>query len=59
MRNPEIAKFFYEIASILEAEEIQFKPIAYRKAAMAIETWNKSLEEIYREKGFWQLHRKL
>jgi DNA polymerase (family 10) len=51
MKNPEIAKFFYEIANILEAQEVQFKPRAYRKAAMTIETWNKSLEEIYKEKG--------
>ena len=51
MKNPEIAKFFYEIASILEAQDVQFKPMAYRKAAMAIETWNAEVEEIYKEKG--------
>ncbi len=51
MKNPEIAKFFYEIANILEAKEVQFKPMAYRKAAMVIETWNKDVEKIYKEKG--------
>jgi len=51
MKNPEIAKFFYEIANILEAQDVQFKPMAYRKAAMAIETWNVEVEEIYMEKG--------
>ncbi len=51
MKNSDIAKFFYEIASILEAKEIQFKPMAYRKAAMAIETWNAEVEKIYKEKG--------
>jgi len=51
MKNPEIAKFFYEIANILEIQDVQFKPGAYRKAAMAIETWNAEVEEIYKEKG--------
>ena len=51
MKNPEIAKFFYEIANILEIQDVQFKPRAYRKAAMAIETWNVEVEEIYKEKG--------
>ena len=51
MKNPDVAKFFYEIASILEAQDVQFKPMAYRKAAMAIETWNAEVEEIYKEKG--------
>ena len=26
MKNPEIAKFFYEIANILEMQDVQFKP---------------------------------
>ncbi|MDI6917346.1 MAG: DNA polymerase/3'-5' exonuclease PolX [Thermoplasmatales archaeon] len=51
MKNPEIAKFFYEIANILEAQDVQFKPMAYRKAAMVIETWNAEVGEIYKEKG--------
>lgn len=51
MKNSEIAKFFYEIANILEMQDVQFKPRAYRKAAMAIETWNKDVEKIYKEKG--------
>ena len=51
MKNPDVAKFFYEIANILEIQDVQFKPMAYRKAAMAIETWNAEVEEIYKEKG--------
>jgi DNA polymerase (family 10) len=51
MKNQEIAKIFYEIASYLEMEGIQFKPYAYEKAAITLETLEKDIEEIYREGG--------
>jgi DNA polymerase (family 10) len=51
MRNIELAKVFYEIATILEMQEVPFKPRAYTKAAQTIESWNVELEELYKEKG--------
>lgn len=46
MKNQEIAKIFYEIADILELQEVPWKPQAYRKAAQAIESLPKKIEEI-------------
>ncbi|MEW6069073.1 MAG: DNA polymerase/3'-5' exonuclease PolX [Candidatus Thermoplasmatota archaeon] len=51
MRNTEIAKIFHEIATILEMQDVQFKPRAYTKAAQTIESWNVELEEIYKKEG--------
>ena len=31
--NKEIAKIFYEIADLLQMQEVEFKPQAYQKAA--------------------------
>ena len=46
MENAEIAKIFYEIADMLEIQEIEFKPRAYRKAAQNIESMSTPLKEI-------------
>jgi DNA polymerase (family 10) len=50
MINKEIIKIFYEIADILEMQNVKWKPNAYRNAARAIEILHDSLKEIY-EKG--------
>jgi len=50
MKNLELAKIFYEIANILEIQDVQWKPRAYRKAAQSIESLNEDIEIIY-EKG--------
>ncbi len=50
MKNQEIAKIFYEIADYLEMEEVQFKPYAYQKVALALENLEEDIGEIY-EKG--------
>ncbi len=50
MKNPEIAAIFYEMADILEMQGVQWKPIAYRKAARAIESAD-GIEEIYNKGG--------
>ncbi len=47
MTNQELAKIFYEIAFFLEMEGVAFKPYAYEKAALALETLKKDVEEIY------------
>ena len=51
MKNQEIAKIFYEIADYLEMDDIPFKPYAYRKAAISLETTEEDAEEIYKRGG--------
>ncbi|MEW5896962.1 MAG: DNA polymerase/3'-5' exonuclease PolX [Nanoarchaeota archaeon] len=48
MKNLEIAKILHGIADILELQEVPWKPQAYRKAALAIETLSEDIEEIYK-----------
>jgi len=48
MKNQEIAKIFYEIANYLEMEGVAFKPYAYQKAAITLETLEEDVEEIYK-----------
>lgn len=51
MKNQEIAKIFYEIANYLEIDEVDFKPYAYRRAAIALESTEEDIEEIYKKGG--------
>src|SRR3989344_9081461 len=51
MKNQEIAKIFFNIASLLETDEKDFRPIAYKKAALALESLEEDVEEIYLDKG--------
>ncbi|MBU4502534.1 MAG: DNA polymerase/3'-5' exonuclease PolX [Nanoarchaeota archaeon] len=51
MKNQEIAQIFYAIADILEIQNVQWKPVAYRKAARALEALSEPIEDIYTEKG--------
>ncbi|MEW5996025.1 MAG: DNA polymerase/3'-5' exonuclease PolX [Candidatus Micrarchaeota archaeon] len=51
MKNLEIARIFYEIADILELQDVQFKPRAYRRAARAIEELSEDIEEVYKKGG--------
>ncbi|MBI4016584.1 MAG: DNA polymerase/3'-5' exonuclease PolX [Candidatus Aenigmarchaeota archaeon] len=51
MSNIELANLLFEIADILEVKEVQWKPIAYRKAARSIETLSEDINEIYEKKG--------
>lgn len=51
LSNPEIAEIFFEIADILDIQNVDFKPVAYRKAAKNIESLSVSVYEIYKEKG--------
>ena len=46
MRNREVAKIFYEIADILELQNVKFKPQAYRKAAHSIESLEEDIETV-------------
>ena len=48
MKNFEVAKMLYEIADILEAQDIEFKPRAYRNAARSIEELSEDIEKIWK-----------
>ncbi|HDZ54198.1 MAG TPA: DNA polymerase/3'-5' exonuclease PolX [Candidatus Nealsonbacteria bacterium] len=51
MKNQELAQIFYEIADFLEMEGIAFKPYAYRRAAIALETLEEDAAQIYKKGG--------
>ncbi len=51
MRNAELARCFRDLAAYLEMEEVAFKPRAYEKAALAIESCDRPLAELYRDGG--------
>lgn len=51
MRNREIAELFYEVADILEYQQVEWKPRAYRKAAQMIENLGEDIEKIYTRDG--------
>ena len=49
MKNREVAKLLNDIAEILEIQNVEFKPRAYRRAAQGIETFPNDIEELYKE----------
>lgn len=51
MKNQEIAKIFYEIANYLEMDEVAFKPYAYQRAAISLESMEESVEDVYKKGG--------
>jgi DNA polymerase (family 10) len=57
MKNKEVAKLFYEISEYLEMEGVAFKPYAYQKAAMTLQTLKDDLEDLYRQGGVKALKR--
>ena len=51
MINQELAKIFSEIALYLEMENIPFKPQAYEKAALALESLSEDVKDLYQRGG--------
>lgn len=51
MKNKEIANIFYEMAKFLEIDGVAFKPQAYEKAALSIESLSKDIGLIYQRGG--------
>ena len=49
MKNMLVAKILYEIADLLEMEDVEFKPRAYRKAAHSVEALSKPIEQVSAE----------
>jgi DNA polymerase (family 10) len=55
MKNAEIARILEEIAAMLEAEGVEWKPNAYRKAALTIATLSEDIEEVYKQGRLMEL----
>ena len=51
MKNKEIARIFIGIAEYLEMEGVPFKPYAYQKAALTLETLKDDVEDLYGRGG--------
>ena len=51
MKNPEIAKILRNISILLDMDDVPFKPRAYEKAALSLETLEEDIEEIHRKGG--------
>jgi len=51
MKNQELSKIFFEIANYLEIDGVSFKPFAYRKVAMVLDSLKDDVGEIYRNGG--------
>lgn len=57
MKNQEIAKIFYGIADYLEIDRTAFKPFAYRRAALALESLEEDIENIYERGGLKEVEK--
>jgi len=51
MKNALVAGILYQVADLLEMQDVPFKPQAYRRAARSIESLQKPIEEIAAEGG--------
>jgi DNA polymerase (family X) len=51
MKNRDIARMFYEISEFFEMDSVPFKPYAYQKAALTLETLKDNIGDIYRKGG--------
>ena len=51
MTNQEMAKVLHEMAELYEMEGVLFKPRAYEKAALGVESLDREVKEIYKEGG--------
>jgi len=49
--NQDIAAIFYEMADILEMQNVEWKPRAYRQAARAIDSLKEGVEKLYKKGG--------
>ena len=49
MKNALVAGILYQVADLLEMQDVPFKPQAYRRAARSIEAMQRPIEELARE----------
>src|SRR3989344_450153 len=50
-KNQEIAKIFFNMASLLDKGERDFRIVAYKRAALTLESLEEDVDEIYLDKG--------
>lgn len=55
--NWEIAKILFEMAALLEMEGVAFKPRAYEKAALGVESLDEEVVLLYKEGGIERLEK--
>jgi len=55
MKNLELTKIFNDMARFLRADGVAFKPYAYERAALSLESLNRDVGDIYREGGIKSL----
>ncbi|MDP2664882.1 MAG: helix-hairpin-helix domain-containing protein, partial [bacterium] len=51
MKNQEIAKILYSMSTYLAMEDVPFKPQAYERAAMALESLREDVETLHKREG--------
>ena len=51
MANQELAKILYEMALLLEMDDVQFKPRAYEKASISVGALEEDVRDIYQKGG--------
>jgi len=51
MANQELAKIFNEMANFLKMEDVPFKPLAYEKAALSLQSLKNDVFDIYKRGG--------
>src|SRR5262245_47683359 len=51
VRNADVARCFRDIAAYLEMDGVAFKPRAYEKAAQAVESTDRPLEDVFKQGG--------
>lgn len=51
MKNQELSKIFFQMADYLETEGVSFKPYAYKRAALALDSLKEDVGELYRNGG--------
>ncbi len=54
-KNADVAKILYEIADLLEIQNVQWKPQAYRKAAQSVESCSEDVATLVKEKRLHEL----
>ncbi len=48
-KNSDVAKLLYKIADLLEIQNVQWKPQAYRKAAQSVESYPEDIADVAKE----------
>ncbi len=55
--NKQVAEKLYQIADLLEIQDVRFEPVAYRRAARSVEDESQNLSELYKLGGIEALQK--